>query len=366
MPDPVEPGRQILLKTGGLCCFLNAEGLCSIHARCGFENKPLPCQQFPFIFSDTPDAIAVGISFACPSAVENKGRLLSEQVEEIRALLDAGAIVHPFPEALELTEDLAINWAEWLLLEHSLLGLLHRQDLSVAEAMVAANVLLGMANAFARQALSEGKADVGQALRFFAQSMEANRYERVIQIARRPSGSSKMQRAFLGMLISFRNTLSVRRGSFNVVATILGSYSRHLMRRGLIRITPFDKPVSYEDFRSIRFPSRQPWAEEILRRVMIHAIERKDLLRGGDLMRAHGLLVLHQAMIQWYARLVAAHRGHEAVEREDLVEAVSLAERYYGAHSRFYDLFDQYPVLNGIFYSVLRQKNFAHSMLRDD
>jgi len=138
------------------------------------------------------------------------------------------------------------------------------------------------------------------------------------------------------------------------------------MRRGLIRITPFDKPVSYEDFRSIRFPSRQPWAEEILRRVMIHAIERKDLLRGGDLMRAHGLLVLHQAMIQWYARLVAAHRGHEAVEREDLVEAVSLAERYYGAHSRFYDLFDQYPVLNGIFYSVLRQKNFAHSMLRDD
>lgn len=363
--DPDSPGKCLLKKVNGRCVFLTDENYCAIHSAAGSTSKPQSCRQFPFIFTDTPDAIQVGVSFACPSAIQNKGVPLEDHRSEIESLLSGGAVVLQVPELIELTEGLPLAWGDYLLIEEELRALLSLRALSVEQGMIAGNVYLGMANLFVRQALSEGRTDTSGAIRFFAESMQAGQYARLTQIARRSNGSLMLQRAFLGMMIAFRNTLSAKHSVPGVVARILTSYARHWLRVGSIRIAPLDRNVRYADFQRVSMTSDAAEMDEIFRRVMIHAIERKDLLRGGDLMRAHGLLLIFCAMIRWYAKALAAAEHEIKVQPSQLIEAISLAERYYGAHSRFFDLFQQYPVLNGIFYSVLSQKNFAHSMMME-
>ena len=322
------------------------------------------CRQFPFFFVKTPEGIQTGLSFTCPSAVEGRGELLAAQRVQIEALLEQGSVALSIPEALQLSPETPIGWADYQLIEGQLTGMFERPGWGIEDSLIGGNLWLGMLNLFLTQAKHEGQLSTGEAIRYFSEAMEKNDFQRILGIARRPHGSAGLQRAFLGMVISFRNSLTKRRGIANVMWTILSSYARHLTRMGSIRIAPLQQPFRYKQFKTVRFDASAPFADEILRRVLHHALERKDLLRSGDLVRGYGLLIIFYAMIRWYSTMLAAQRGSARVEQVDLVEGVSLSERYYGAHSRFFDLFQENPVLERIFSNVLRQKNFAHSLVR--
>jgi len=367
--DPANPDRQILAKCNGGCCFLAPDGRCLIHNHFGFSSKPLPCRQFPFFFVKTPDAIQTGILFTCPSAVENRGEPLEAQRSEIEALLRGDpeqgvepASPLPLPETLYLNENVELAWPDYLLIEQQLRAMILRPEWTIEEALISGSLWLGMLEMFLRQ--RQDGASVSDSIHYFSQAMEANQYERILGIARRGRGSAALQRSFLGMVISFRNSLTRRRGIANVIWTILSSYARHFTRTGRIRIVPLQAPLEYAKFKRVRMNANAPELQEILRRVIHHALERKDLLRDGSVTRGYGLLLIFYAMIRWYAMVLAAQRGSSVMERGDLVEGVSLAERYYGAHSTFFTLFEENPVLERIFNNLLRQKNFAHSMMK--
>jgi lysine-N-methylase len=71
-------------RPDGSCVFLSAEGRCRIHEKFGAAAKPLPCRLFPFILVPAGDHYRVGVRFACPSAAESKGRVLSAYNDDLR------------------------------------------------------------------------------------------------------------------------------------------------------------------------------------------------------------------------------------------------------------------------------------------
>jgi lysine-N-methylase len=72
-------------REDGACMFLLDNGLCRIHAKFGFEKKPIACQLFPFHLSPSGQGVQAGINFACQSVLENKGvELRSHQAELMR------------------------------------------------------------------------------------------------------------------------------------------------------------------------------------------------------------------------------------------------------------------------------------------
>ncbi len=85
--------RYLRQREDGACVFLREDGLCEIHARAGLAAKPVACQMFPFSLTPVEGAVQIGMSFACPSAIENRGAELSSHLEEIRRL------VREIPEA---------------------------------------------------------------------------------------------------------------------------------------------------------------------------------------------------------------------------------------------------------------------------
>lgn len=73
-------------RADGGCVFLTAQGRCRIHERFGSEAKPFPCRLFPFVLIYAGNHWRPGVRFSCPSAVENRGRPLSEHLSELPSL----------------------------------------------------------------------------------------------------------------------------------------------------------------------------------------------------------------------------------------------------------------------------------------
>ncbi len=106
--EPDLKGVPLFLRTGGLlssgyrlnhredgaCVFLGPDNRCRIHVKHGSAAKPLACRIYPFSLVPAGDHWKLGLRFACPSAVENRGRPLAEHLAEAReyaATLEAEA-----------------------------------------------------------------------------------------------------------------------------------------------------------------------------------------------------------------------------------------------------------------------------------
>jgi lysine-N-methylase len=70
-------------RPDGGCVFLTKANRCRLHERFGAEIKPFACRLFPFVLIPAGNHWRVGVRFSCPSAVENKGRPVSEYVGEL-------------------------------------------------------------------------------------------------------------------------------------------------------------------------------------------------------------------------------------------------------------------------------------------
>jgi lysine-N-methylase len=86
VPYFVKRGGEFYLnhRADGGCVFLGPDKLCRIHGTFGSAAKPLACRIYPFLLVPAGDHWNLGLRLACPSASDNKGRPLSEQLHEAR------------------------------------------------------------------------------------------------------------------------------------------------------------------------------------------------------------------------------------------------------------------------------------------
>lgn len=78
--------RYLRQRDDGACVFLEDNGYCRIHARHGFTKKPLACQMFPFTLMPATSGAQVGLSYACPSVINNRGDALKTHMDDVRRL----------------------------------------------------------------------------------------------------------------------------------------------------------------------------------------------------------------------------------------------------------------------------------------
>jgi len=84
---PLASGEQLTFarNAAGSCVFLTPDARCSIHRHLGAAAKPQVCREFPYHFVETPDGVAVGVSFACTAVRGHHGAQLHEQREAIES-----------------------------------------------------------------------------------------------------------------------------------------------------------------------------------------------------------------------------------------------------------------------------------------
>jgi lysine-N-methylase len=86
-------------RPDGACLFLQADGLCRIHAEFGFGEKPVACRLFPFNLAPDAKGTRAGLNFACSSVRANRGAALAthrgDLERALREVPEASAILPP-------------------------------------------------------------------------------------------------------------------------------------------------------------------------------------------------------------------------------------------------------------------------------
>lgn len=137
--------RWLRQREDGACVFLEADGRCRIHAEFGLEAKPIACQLFPFVLTPAEKEIRVGLSYACPSMIHNRGAELASHTEDVRRMarrlpeLQQG--VAPTPK---LNDSLEATPEEEQLFMRAFERLLGRVDLPIESRLDGAAWLTGM------------------------------------------------------------------------------------------------------------------------------------------------------------------------------------------------------------------------------
>lgn len=81
--------RYLRQRSDGACLFLQDDGLCRIHAKHGFHEKPVACRLFPFNLAPDGRGPQAGLNFACRSVRANKGASLASHGDDLARALRA-------------------------------------------------------------------------------------------------------------------------------------------------------------------------------------------------------------------------------------------------------------------------------------
>lgn len=121
-------------REDGGCIFLEEDGLCRIHGEFGLEHKPLACQMFPFVLAPNDRGIQVGLSYACPSMINNRGAELSSHADDVRRMARlVPEVQHARRRPLMLKAQLEATGEEEQAIIRALERLLGRVDLPMDE-----------------------------------------------------------------------------------------------------------------------------------------------------------------------------------------------------------------------------------------
>ncbi len=99
----------------GRCVFLDGDKLCTIHRVAGPEKKPIPCRQFPYTLTRTPNGIDVSFSTECRAwwRARAAGEPVADELDSIRALLSDGGRVLSLPSPVPLHDGVDWSFEQW-------------------------------------------------------------------------------------------------------------------------------------------------------------------------------------------------------------------------------------------------------------
>lgn len=117
--------RALEKRSDGRCSYLN-ESVCTLQD----VAKPGMCQLFPYSFIDTPEGPYVGLSFASTGVLQNSGRLLEEQSDQLLGVLKLFRELFPNLqdetikgfEHLQLIEGVTLTYEQFQTIEAPLLN----------------------------------------------------------------------------------------------------------------------------------------------------------------------------------------------------------------------------------------------------
>ncbi|MBI4611558.1 MAG: YkgJ family cysteine cluster protein [Candidatus Rokubacteria bacterium] len=349
---------------GGSCVFLTEERRCAIHLRLGYAEKPQVCREFPYSFVETPDGIAVGLSFACTAVRGHQGQPLGERVAEIREVLAGSYRVQRVQEPILLYSGLDIGWDDYRPIERALLDLLGREDVPLLQALLAGTVLITLAVGLAeieRRAAARGE-PARESLRGGLEGLRADGYRGVLEVAARLRYPRRASLAYLAPLYTWVELSRTRRSRFAIVWSLYRNYWRFRRGRGwLADFVTGGAALDLASVSKVRFSTGDAETEQFLRRYWSHVLWRKTLTPVHGVFRGYHTLLALWAFMKWCAKLRAHAAGRAETTLEDVKDAVCLVEQRFVLHAQFARLYTLSPVLTVMADRLYQRPTFARA-----
>ena len=366
LPFPLPGGEDVTFarKPDGSCVFLTPDARCGIHRHRGAAAKPQVCREFPYHFVETPDGVAVGVSFACTAVRAHQGASLPAQADEVRAVLAGSTRVERLPEPLTLFGAVDVGWTEYRPIEAALLRLLGGRRDPLPVGLLAGSALLSLCigltqmEARARREGQPPKATLAGGLAELA----ADDHRRLLDIA---AGARYPRRPALTYLAPLYTWLEMSRRRLARLPLLVSLYRNYVrFRRGRGRLPDAitgGEPFELGEALAVRFDLGAPGVEDFLREYWSHVVFRKTLTPMHGIFRGYQTLLALYSFTKLAARVHARRAGRAATGLGDVKEAVRLVERAFVLHARYTDLFRLTPMVTVLTDRLYQQPSFVRT-----
>ena len=366
LPFPLPSGERVTFarRPDGACVFLTADARCGIHRHRGAAAKPQVCREFPYHFVETPDGVAVGVSFACTAVRAHQGASLPAQAEEIRAVLAGSARVERLPEALTLFGAMDVGWDVYRPIEAALLHLLGSRRDPLPVGLLAGSALLSLCIGLTQlevRARREGRAAPATLAGGLAE-LAAGDYRKLLDIAAGARYPRRPALTYLAPLYTWQEMSRRRLTRLPLLLSLYRNYFRFRRQRGRLpdAITG-GEPFELAETLAVRFDLRAPGVEDFLREYWSHVVFRKTLTPMHGIFRGYQTLLALYSFAKLAARRHAARAGRSVTTLDDVKEAVRLVERAFVLHARYTDLFRLTPMVTVMADRLYQQPSFVRT-----
>jgi Fe-S-cluster containining protein len=366
LPFALPGGERVTFarRPDGACVFLTGDARCGIHRHLGADAKPQVCREFPYHFVETPDGIAVGVSFACTAVRAHHGAPLAAQREEVASVLAGSRRVERLPEPLTLYGSIDLPWAEYRPIEAALLDLLAPGRAPLPVALLAGSALLSLCIGLTQIEARARRAGQAPATTLAAGLAElaGDGYRKLLDIA----GSARYPRrpslTYLAPPFTWLE-FSRRRGSrLGLVLSLYRNYLRFRRARGpLPDVITDGEPFDLAGALAVRFDARAPGVDGFLREYWRHVIFRKTLTPMHGIFRGYQTLLALYSFMKLAARRHAQRAGRAGTVLTDVKDGVRLVERAFVLHARYTDLFRLTPMATVLADRLYQQPSFVRT-----
>ena len=328
--------HAVIERQQGACSFVNERKFCSIHAREGYEAKPVACQQFPFIYYQTPRGLEVFLDHSCPEIIQNLGELVTP--EEIQTRISFHEHVIKVSPPIPLTSSINLEWENYLALEDALLNVLQK-PYSFEEKI---HCLQWIVCETSKQ-MSTDSSNIAAANAIQAASCH-DPAPYLSEIATQPSNRSKRD-LYIAILIQLVESVysgevgAKRLGMFGLLNRIV----RQWKRAGQNDFHVFGFSINYSSMGQIAYQVEKEPCKEILDRYLLHLVRRLVGTGKISIMKRVSIIATNFAMVQWFSRAYAASKQSTNVTKEDIVFAIKVVEKFLG---------------NSLFNKIAKERNF--------
>jgi Fe-S-cluster containining protein len=366
LPFPLAGGERVTFarRPDGACVFLTGDARCGIHRHLGAGAKPQVCREFPYHFVQTPDGVAVGVSFACTAVRAHHGASLPAQQDEVRAVLAGSTRVERLPDRLTLFGSIDLEWADYRPIEAALLALLASGERPLPVGLLAGSALLSLCvglsqiEARARRAGHVPPTTLAGAL----EELRTGGYRRLLDIA---AGARYPRRPSLTYLAPPYTWLQLTRRRVSRAVVLISLYRNYFrFRRGggvLPDAIGGGGPFDLAAVLRVRFDSEVAGVEPFLREYWSHVVFRKTLTPMHGIFRGYQTLLALYSFMKLAARLFAWRAGRSTAALADVKEAVRLVERAFVLHARYTDLFRLTPMVTVLADRLYQQPSFVRT-----
>lgn len=327
--------NAVIQRQHGTCSFINDRQLCSIHAAEGYDAKPVACQQYPFIYFETPRGLEVFLDHSCPEVIQNNGEVVT--VEEVQNWI-SNEHIHVVGLPIPLTSDLSLDWESYLILEEVFLSVL-AQPLSYDERILCLHQIVFE---LSRQLSSHCDTNATRAALQVFNSIDV--VKMLAKTRSQPSSPSKRD-LYIAILIQlvesvYSGEVGVERlGMFGMLNKVL----RQWKRVGQNDFHVFGFHVKYTDIDQIAYQVEMDPCREIMNRYLLHLVRKLVGTGRIPIIKRISIIATNFAMVKWFSRAYAASKQRPRVIQEDIVFAIKVVEKFLG---------------NSLFNKMEKERNF--------
>jgi Fe-S-cluster containining protein len=366
LPFPLPGGERVTFarRPDGACVFLTPDARCGIHRAMGAGAKPQVCREFPYHFVRTPDGVAVGVSFACTAVRGHRGAPLTEQRDEVRAVLAGSTRVERMPERLTLFGSIDVDWVTYRPIEAALLELLAAPGRPLPVALLAGSALVSLCIGLTQIEARAGRTGHPPAATLAGglEELRTSGYRQLLDIA---AGARYPRRPSLTYLAPLYTWLQLGRRRLSRAALLrrlYGNYFRFRRGRGaLADAITGGPPFELQTVLGVRVDTGAPGVDGFLREYWSHVVFRKTLVPMDGIFRGYQTLLALYSFMKLAARVRAWRAGRTTAALADVEEAVRLVERAFVLHARYTDLFRLTPIATVLADRLYQQPSFVRT-----